>query len=30
VLEGNKVVVVGGWNGKESVAAIEVLEFKNG
>ena len=30
ILDGNKIVVIGGWNGKEAIAAIEVLTYENG
>ena len=30
ILDGNKIVVIGGWNGKEAIAAIEVLCYESG
>ena len=30
VLEEDKIVVVGGWNGREALASPEILEFKDG
>lgn len=30
MLEGDKLVVVGGWDGKQAISAIEVFQFQNG
>ena len=30
MLDGNRIVVVGGWNGREALASPEILEFGDG